>query len=129
MSNFIDMSGLGRSEGTLFYKLLQRLTEKRSIKFMSLARNNLDRAPYSSLSLINNTLEYLSLAGNNFGLLNASIIKGTWSPGPLELGLGIELLSNVCGLINFLVYVSVSVPLSARQTTDPTGPRSQCWRI
>ena len=123
------MSGLGRSEGTLFYKLLQRLTEKRSIKFMSLARNNLDRAPYSSLSLINNTLEYLSLAGNNFGLLNASIIKGTWSPGPLELGLGIELLSNVCGLINFLVYVSVSVPLSARQTTDPTGPRSQCWRI
>lgn len=75
---------MGRSEGTLFYKLVTRLNEKRNgpqyipIKFLSLARNNLERAPYSTLNLIGNTLEYLSMAGNDFGMLNASIIKGTW---------------------------------------------------
>lgn len=84
MGNFIDLSGLARSEGTLFDKLLKRLYEKRTgtkyipIKFLSMARNNLGRVPYSSLNLIGNTLEYLSLAGNNFGVLNASIIKGMW---------------------------------------------------
>lgn len=84
VSNFIDLSGIARSEGTLFYKLMQRLAEKRDvttyipIKFLSLARNNLARAPYSSLNLIGTSLEYLSLAGNNFGLLNASSIKRTY---------------------------------------------------
>lgn len=82
VSNFIDMSGLGRNEVSLFYKLLQRLNEKRStttdipIKFLSLARNSLDRAPYSSLNLIGKTLEYLSLAGNNFAMLNETTLKG-----------------------------------------------------
>lgn len=85
VSNFIDLSGIARSEGTVFYKLLQRLADKRAgqyipIKFLSLARNDLARAPYSSLNLISTTLEYLSLAGNNFGVLNGSIIKGMWEP-------------------------------------------------
>lgn len=100
VSNFVDLSGVGRSEGTLFYKLLQRLADKMTgpkeipIKFLSLARNNLARAPYSTLNLIGHTLEYLSLAGNNFSVLNASIIKGM-CPCVRMNGVGIELLSNL----------------------------------
>ncbi len=33
---------------------------------MSLARNGLDRVPYVALSLVNSSLEYLSLAENVF---------------------------------------------------------------
>lgn len=82
VSKFVDLSGSSRSDGTVFEKVLQRLYERRSantdvpIKFLSLARNNLTRAPYSSLTLINASLEYLSLAGNNFGLFSSSVIKG-----------------------------------------------------
>lgn len=79
VSNFVDLSGSCRSEGTVFDKLLKRLYERRTgttyipIKFLSLARNNLARAPYSSLSLLSTSLEYLSLAGNNF---HSNVIKG-----------------------------------------------------
>lgn len=66
----------------MFDKLFQRFYERRQtqtyvpIKFLSLARNNLNQAPYGSLSMINATLEYLSLAGNNFSVLNSTLIKG-----------------------------------------------------
>lgn len=80
VSNFVDLSGISRSEGTVFDKLLQRLYERRTtyipIKFLSLARNSLSRAPYSSLYLVGSTLEYLSMAGNNFSILSSTTIRG-----------------------------------------------------
>lgn len=82
----MDLSGNPWSGGTgsFFDHLFQRFYERRQtktyvpIKFLSLARNNLNQAPYASLSIINDTLEYLSLAGNNFSILNSSLIKGAW---------------------------------------------------
>lgn len=54
------------------YRFATRMKNKLSeIRFLSAANNNLNKIPISLLRVVNSSVEYVSLFGNNFYILNS----------------------------------------------------------